>query len=311
MFNSPLRKFLTGYSLTQEYICVPFEEVSSDFKVVLECGERREDVTNRHFFLGYKPVIFGVTGTVVPVGVSSCSLMFIHDDRTVAIFSLKPFAVELIGDSGLLLFEVLSVQHRLQSHVYQVINRLLEALRKKPAGNVHLSAGLYDQVRVAYAIPRIISVVSIADGDNLNMFPTDLHGKVSDSIYVSSLRIGGKASEQVERLMRICIADVACEQYREVYDLGKNHMRDLRPSTDFPVVDGRSQMFNIPLPVSTLKYRELELIKSVDIGIHRIHLYAILNEVIVNDTKATLSHVHKLYGQWRIDHCKPTRFLYR
>ena len=144
----------------------------------------------------------------------------------------------------------------------------------------------------------------------MNMFPTDLHGQVNPSFYVGSLRHGGKANEQVEHVKKIVISQVDFTWYKRAYALGKNHMQDMMNEKSFPIANKRSGVLNIPLPESVASYHELTHLDSVDIGIHRIHRYQILNSEKINDAM-TLAHIHRFYAQWRIDNGKSTKLYWR
>jgi hypothetical protein len=316
-----LRKFLTGYTLTQEYLCLPFEKTSNPFKIILALGDSEWDVTDTHVFLGYKPVVFGISVTDLNRikmlhQRQGCSLYYRYDQniengKKVAVFTLRKFATETFSDTTIFFFEAGQVSHSLQNWWHRQINRLIEKLTTRNANNIQLSDNLYEQVRVAYAIPRVISIISMRDGNKMNMFPTDLHGKISATIYVSSLRRGGKATEQVEILRDICISDVAAENFAHAYKLGKNHMAELRPETEFTVASVRSKNFKIPLPPGVISYRELELLHSLNRGIHQIHFYRIVSEETFDPNIPKLAHIHKLYAQWRINLKIPTTLFFR
>lgn len=57
----------------------------------------------------------------------------------------------------------------------------------------------------------------VKDDELLNFFPTDLHGQIGDGSYVSSLRIGGMACNQVEAVQRIVISHIDVNAFRETY----------------------------------------------------------------------------------------------
>jgi hypothetical protein len=316
-----LRKLLTGYTVTQEYVCVPFELTSNPFKIFLAFGSTEWNVTDTHFFLGYKPLIFGISlmdrERIKMVDQIEDCLLYYRDDtnscngKKVAVFTIRKLATETFADSTLVLFEGVHVVHDLQHWLHRKTNDLLDKLKPRNANNVDLPPNLYDQVRVAYAIPRLISVIIVGHGNNINLFPTDLHGKISPSVYVGSLRHAGKATSQVEATGNICICGVDAATFNDTYKLGKNHMAELRPEKDFTLSGMRSKHFNLPLPEGAISYRELELLHSLNVGIHRIHFYKIIGEQTLDSSIPNLAHIHKLYAQWRINLKIPTTFFFR
>jgi hypothetical protein len=143
----------------------------------------------------------------------------------------------------------------------------------------------------------------------MNMFPTDLHGYIDETFYASSLRLGGKANDQVNSNKQIVLSDIEASYFKEVYSLGKNHMKDPQPVSAFDT-HGDSKNFAIPLPSKSLNYRELLVEHSIDIGIHRIYFYKLIGDV-KNGSAHRLTHFHQYTAQWREDHGLQTPSLIR
>jgi hypothetical protein len=76
--------------------------------------------------------------------------------------------------------------------------RHVEKFRRHQANSVNLPGNQKDQVKIAYSMPREISLVTLSNGKLMNWSP-DLHGTVSRNTYVCSLRLGGLANQQVEK----------------------------------------------------------------------------------------------------------------
>jgi hypothetical protein len=145
----------------------------------------------------------------------------------------------------------------------------------------------------------------------MNLFPTDLHGPVGNHFYLESLRLSGLANEQVEKRKRIVISEMPSSAYRKVYSLAKNHMKPMRSFKEFELHENASNNFSLPLPRNVTRYYELERIEFHDVGIHRIHLFKIINKEQVDPKGDTLSQVHQFYGQWRKDQSLKTDYLFR
>jgi flavin reductase (DIM6/NTAB) family NADH-FMN oxidoreductase RutF len=120
-----------------------------------------------------------------------------------------------------------------------------------------------------------------------------------------------RASEQVSELKKVCISTVHASSYNETYRLGKNHMQRLRPIETFEVFSEKSEQLKLPLPQSVLAYHELEWMKHIDIGIHRLHFFRILNRKIVQSDSPSLAHIHASYAMWRKRHGLEIQFLLR
>ena len=328
-----LRKLITGLTVPQEYCCLGIENFLHPLSVFLTSVkfDHQFDVTASHVFLGYKPLIIGITFSIdgetykIFKDQSHVCLSFGEDNferngqwrglpsdkNNLAKLLLLKTDVKIASSRVILFYEGQHGQHSFLNAVHQFVNRQRRKLLKDAPNNVALPGNLVDQVRIAYAVPRLVSIVTTSSGSLINMFPTDLHGTWGEDLYISSLRIGGLATQQVEDHRSIVISDVDLSSYKETYNLGKNHMATLRDEAHFSVSSQRSEVFNYPLPVKVLRYRELKQLSSFDHGIHRIHLYEIVNKKTINEKGVTLAHIHQYYAQWRINQGLPTQLYYR
>lgn len=332
MIKNFVKEKILGSALPQEYACLALETIKDPLRVLLTVKEKGTfiDVSDSHLFLGYKPLIMGIS-----LGNSSehydhllkCKeiCLSFHDseferninwrgfpspNKSVArMILLKKHTMECDVNT-LFLFEGVYAQHEFINGFNQFINRQREKRRRDRKVNINLSENLADQVQIAYSIPRIISIITLSAHNKMNMFPTDLHGAVGNDFYIGSLRHGGQANEQVEQFKRIALSRVDVSWCKQAYVLGKNHMQDLKEFNSFLIGIKRSACFGIPLPEAMLSYRELEQTNSVDIGIHRVHSYRVANE-LQGPAALTLSHIHRFYAQWRVSNGKPTKFYWR
>jgi hypothetical protein len=318
-----VKHLLTGLTIPRQYVCLPLEDLSEPLSVFLTLHHSPDlfDVTSSHVFLGYKPLIILLKANTIEISESVC-LNFVNgsfesntrwrgfpsDSKSVARLELKKIPVQLA--EGFQLFEGVYGEHGFLHPFHQFMNRQREYFRRQNPDNVGLLGNLYDQVRIAYSIPRTIPLITLGDLKHMNMFPTDLHGPAGENFYVSSLRAGGKANTQVEKLGNIAMSFMPTQEYRFVYSLGKNHMQDLRCGDQFITGDKASRKLGIPLPANVLRYLELKRIHSVEVGIHRLHLYEKIHEEELS-SGVTLAHIHQYYAQWRVNQRQPTpRLLY-
>jgi hypothetical protein len=326
------RKKLLGLSIPQEYVCLESEALHKSWRVFVTAGgiTTPVEVTANHLFLGYKPVVMALC---IPTGTAQTEWLQRYDEicimldstarkpdtfwrghslssAAVAKMILKKTRTLPLGETTVLFYEGSWGEHHFLSGFHQSINRTKKKLSNTNSGGITLDTNLADQVRIAYAIPRIISLVTLRDGDTMNMFPTDLHGPTGSGYYLSSLRHGGKACQQVLKSKTVALSDVRADWYRYVYDLGKNHMAQPVDPQQFKLAANSTQRFNLPLPEPVLHYRELTVTDYFDAGIHRIILYRIETDVSVAPGKR-LSHLHQYAVQWRADHQLPTPMLLR
>ena len=247
----------------------------------------------------------------IATSVPSLPVDFPTDSSAVATLTLKKINEINVNGGPVCLYEGCIGVHSFLSPLHQAANNALEKFRNRPVGNISLNGNLYDQIRIAYGVPRKISIITVSDGSLINMFPTDLHGPIGGSFYAGSLRIGGRANEQVESLTKVVISDIDVSAYKQTYALGKNHMNDLQNKDGFRLHQKRSSTFNFPLPASALRYRELTRINSFDHGIHRIHFYQIVNDEALSNSSSTLAHIQQYYAQWRLDRGLKTKLYFR
>ena len=311
LFKRILNK-LNGLHYSQEYLCLAKESFQQPLHVYLAEGRRIiEDITHKHLFTGYSPLIFTLYSSpgdrrnlldAIDIIFSRHSCQpneFLAKKDAIAFLSLKMIHRQSIGDTEVVYYEGIKGKHRFLSPFHQYIISLNNRLYNKKTGNVFLHDNLYKQVQIAYSVPRIISLITVSDGKLFNLFPTDLHGPVNDQYYISSLRHEGNACKQTEASGQIVISEMHCDTYKTVYSLGKNHMQELKSKDNFPFGDITSSIFQLPLPQLILYYRELELVESFRYGIHKLLLYKIVSRQAVSNEPATLAHVHTVYATWR------------
>ncbi len=327
MVKGFLKRHLLGHLISQEYVCLPFEKLTRPFRsfIVLADGSTF-DVSDSNLLLGYRPLILGFSShqdgpykseSKIQFGIS---LDYPRMDSTwQGVPSSSQFVGRIIlaacdehqfGDQILYLYRGEHGEHSLLPRYQQWLNALWDGYRHKPDQNIDLDPNNYEQVRIAYSIPREIHIATIGEKGVINMFPTDLHGAADSENYVGSLRKAGKANRQVERFRKLTLSKVDSAMHKWAYEMGKNHIRDLRPEDDFAFI-GRSQTWNHPLPESTLSYLELQQIYHLDIDLHRIHFYEVVGKTVLDDTATSLAHIHRYYYAWRKSNHLPGDFLIR
>lgn len=309
--------------LPQEYVCVAKESVPDHPRVFLtsDAMEASLDVTLQHVLLGYNPLVIAISLDERFKNTARICLSFTHGDfildtqwrgfktskRCIARVEMARAQVELTVGGATLFIGVNAWQKFLPLH-QMLANKIVDRMSRKPPSEANVSGNQYEQVRVAYSVPRQISVITVKDQDLMNFFPTDLHGRIGD-YYLSSLRRGGMACEQVHQVKRVAMSSVDVVMFKETYQMGKNHMRPLRPGDSFATTTLFTQS-GIPVYPAALDYLEMEWVEFLDIGIHRIFLYKITGGGVVRSS-TTLAHIHRYYAQWRINNRLSAEYFYR
>jgi len=303
---------LNGLYYPQEYLCTVKEEHSRPLHIFLLLNDSViKNITNCHSFVGYSPLIFALPSiketnlhnqNIINIAYSSVPLNIgstISKKDIVATLQLKKIKEQKIDQSSFYYFEGIKGKHKFLSSFHQFIIHLNNELYNKKRGNVFLEYNLYKQVQIAYAIPRVISLITVSSDNLFNLFPTDLHGQINEDYYIISLRYQGNACKQVEQAKKIVLSNVDASYYKEAYNLGKNHMQPLKEKSNFEFSEENSYMFKLPLPLNVIEYRELELKDSFIHGIHKLLLFKILNHQRFQTSSSTLAHVHNAYATWR------------
>jgi hypothetical protein len=315
---------INGLHYQQEYLCLDGSPHPS-LSVKLFAGEQfLGDITHQHIFAGYCPLIITLYGDDKswPPGIR---IVFSetpsrqnenHDSKdAIAEIKLKKFREEEVIEegrvTGICHYKGERADHRFLNQFHQGVISVYNRLYNRRQGNVFLHNNLYKQVQVAYSIPRKISLVTIGGNELFNLFPTDLHGAVGEKFYIDSLRHEGRAAEQLIRHERMIISEVKPEFYKTVYSLGKNHMQEMKTADHFPFSDMRSALLNLPVPLFTIRYYELELLHSFVCGIHRLFLLKIIGSQRILNDEIPLRHVHNLYASWRRRQGSAGNFLLR
>jgi flavin reductase (DIM6/NTAB) family NADH-FMN oxidoreductase RutF len=303
---------LNGLQYPQEYLCLDKKSFSPILKAYLTDGNRIiKNITDAHLFTGYSPLIFTLASDHADDNLLAerIELLFTHKSlgkneilpSTVAAagLRLKRIHVQPVNGTFLFLYEGEKGWHRFIPRIGQWAGQLRNKLFNKKPGNVFLQGNLYRQVQLAYAIPRKICLVTVGEDNLYNIFPTDLHGAVNDSVYVMSLRHEGRACSQVEAAGRIVLSEMEPQACKRIFSLGKNHMQPLKESTSFDLDGHSSRHFQLPLPKDAVAYFELELISAFTHGIHKLLFFKIIGREELDTRAGTLAHIHNTYATWR------------
>jgi hypothetical protein len=323
VFKRILQK-LNGLHYPQEFLCIAKEEMNEHLHAFLLFENIViGDITQNHHFVGYSPLIIALrSGKDIDLTardtINICySPMQLRAGETatkkniVATLQLKKINEQKIEHAAIYYFEGVHGKHKFISGWHQFIIQINNQLYNKTKGNVFLANNLLKQVQIAYAMPRIISLITVSSNGLYNLFPTDLHGEVNEEYYIISLRHEGNACKQTEAAGKILLSNINATYFKEVYGLGKNHMQPLKQKSSFAFSEINSQILNLPLPLYVIEYRELELKTSFTHGIHKILLFKILAKQQINNIPNTLSHIHNVYATWRFKNHFKDKYLLR
>lgn len=311
---------LNGVKYPQDYLCLSLEKFDRPLNVYYCSGNNViKNVSSSHLFIGYKPLIIAIPAADVNFA-EDIELVFsdkenaegttIEKANRIASLVLNQVHKVKAGDTYIGYYEGVNGQHHFLNSIHKYIYDLQYRLYSDRNTNIYLDANLNDQVHIAYALPRKICLITVQDNKLYNLFPTDLHGQVGD-YYIISLRKDGKACRQVESRGEILLSDIDVNYYKQVYALGKNHMKEFREKAEFNFTSHNSKIFNLPLPDGAIGYKELRLQSFEVHGIHKLFLFKIMHNENKSNLVDTLSHVHACYATWRYHRRIDTQYFLR
>ena len=298
--KSILKKALFGIDHPKEYICASAGEISGGLNCYALVNGEKILVTENLLFLGYRPLIMGWITEKFDGKELTISFERKDNAKIVAGLTLRLEKEIPLAEKTLFLFKGISSKQQFESAFHQFMFKWYDRFRPKQAGNIDLDPALYNEVKIAYSIPREIKLITLGNENDFNVFPTDLHGRAGNVEYIISLRHDKKACAQVMETGKLALWTVNAKHVAEIYALGKNHSRDLSAKENHSFTTNQSPLFHFPEPFGAINCEELELQKTIaDIGIHRILLFK-SNSGSANSDPKRLVHLHRSYLQWHI-----------
>ena len=309
LFKDSVRKLKSGFTLGNEYLCINQHELIADIKVLLTWGRQSIDVTFSHLLLGYKPVIIAIPSSQFQDSPPKCNLNFYTNDFLCGTIALVRSELQ---HSSVTIYQGISGKAHLLT-TFQKTIQAIKQLRKDKSHSLYPTKDSYNQIRIAYSFPRKISIIILERNNSFNIFPTDLHGEISgQSQYMISLRENGKAYEQVSESDTISLSKVSSKNFRVVYALGKNHMKEMASDPELiNLVKSPDKDFSHYAYKGCNECLSLRKINEIKVGIHYLITFSLSDKIIFTNNEDTLSHIHEYYALWRKRHNFKDRLLIR
>ncbi|MEO8069677.1 MAG: hypothetical protein ABI599_18415 [Flavobacteriales bacterium] len=281
--NSLVR--VTGY--TQEYLCIEADSMGDRFQWTID-GSSIDP--RSMLFLGYRPL---VVGFAEQTAVSGGWLTLEHEGEAIAGMRLAELPES--SRSGIRLFTAATPWQRFLPALLDPLDRLRQRFNERRAGNVTRSMIEYDQLRIAYAQPREIHLAVVGPPERCNIFPTDLHGPLGTAGYVISLRHANAVCAHLRERGELLLCRMPLDSYKAVYRLGARHNAGWenadRIRARISVLGGHA------VPDGTRSAIRLELQDHQDVGIHRLHRFAVKERAHFSDGPV-LAHAHAAPLGW-------------
>jgi hypothetical protein len=291
-----LRNLLFGEIPVTEYSTITVKEGILE-RVYLESGESRIDISNTHWLLCLDPVVFGIwfakEGKGYPIDVNQPYRMNFCDSaenaETVAVLKLDYFNKIEEDDGTLLLLKLTkaSIHHTSLFRTKLIFYRYY----KKPEQDFYR----LKSYSAAYSYPRKVRLISFREGDWFNIFPMDLVGDIPGSKrYVFGLRHSNVTLARIIETKKMAVSEIPYEYKEVIYKLGKHHREPLS-GTELPFGLIRSELFNFPIPEWASSYKEINIVKTMNLGSHMLLWGEELNEKNLGGPSRSLFHIHFLH----------------
>jgi hypothetical protein len=286
-----LRKLFPSAFPVTEYVASSTEGLPCMLKCVAVAEGKRIELPQQPLFLGYKPLVMGVCElperiqTLADAGTVVLEYLNTVSGKKVASLTLRVDKAIRIESKLLVLLVGTHGEHQLESFWDRLAFRLNVLLTKKHAGNIDLTPSEYDQLKIAYSIPRPIRMLHVYKGEKGNAFPIDLFGWIGMAHFVLSVRHEKKSAQQIMIADKIETIAVRSAHSAAAYAAGRFHSADMVSPTP-----AQAPYYNVDLYVD-------EIIG--DYGVHRLFLFRTGPHLqIPAHQRDDLVHVHRSYASW-------------
>jgi flavin reductase (DIM6/NTAB) family NADH-FMN oxidoreductase RutF len=151
--------------------------------------------------------------------------------------------------------------------------------KKKNPYNFRMSTAGLRALNVYYMRPRPVSLVTVMDGGESDVFPMDLIGPLSSGNFTMALRSTSPAIRLMENSRRIAVSALPAAFKRAAYALGTHHKTLCVEWNALPFATVTSMEFALPVPRDALLVRELEVH-----AVHRIHSHTFFVTNVARET---------------------------
>lgn len=283
------RKWLMGDTVFSAYSKITMADTILE-KVFLQANGRIIDVSALHWILCIEPIVFGIwlekdTDFMAEDNGRKYQLHFTDASLHLSFFN------SVKDENGTLLLLKLE-----KSRIYHVpfIKTWLLFVRYFRTGG--LTFKRFKGFVSAYSYPRRVRLISFRQGDYYNIFPMDLMGDISQrNRYVFGLRHTNIALAKIIETGKMVVSEVAHEYKDTLYELGKHHSSIPPPLDTLSFTTFSSKSLGFPVPTWVESYKEINILKHLDMGSHVLLWGEIASKNNVNNPVEHLYTVHFLH----------------
>ena len=145
----------------------------------------------------------------------------------------------------------------------------------------------------AFSYPRKVRLISFTMDQYYNIFPMDLLGEISKTKYfVFGLSHSNYTLSKIIETKKIVVSEVPSRYKELIYQLGKHHGTNPPALNGLPFKVKQTDLWNFPIPVWVDNYKEIKIIKIVNLGSHMLLWGKIENSITSDGDPNSLFHLH-------------------
>jgi flavin reductase (DIM6/NTAB) family NADH-FMN oxidoreductase RutF len=289
-----LKKILFGSAAISEYVTVTTSAIQE--KVILKTGNNIIDASSSQWLLCLDPIILGVW-----MANENILLELENSKKATIVFSIskskkvsakvEATLIETITEQDGKLYLLKAIKSKLH-HINPISLKLLFSKHyKKPQWPFDKYAPLV----AAYSYPRKVRLVSFREDEYFNIFPMDLLGHIPQSNrFVFGLRHTNTALSKIIKTKKIVVSEIAFDHKEIIYQLGKHHSSGPPSIESLPFDVLQTEQFGFYIPDWAESYKEIQIIKTIDLGSHMLLWGEIVNEKELTTPTKNLFHIHFL-----------------
>jgi flavin reductase (DIM6/NTAB) family NADH-FMN oxidoreductase RutF len=292
--NNMLKRLLFGDGAIGEYKTITINDEIKE-SVYLKINNETVNVSQNQWLLCLYPAVFGVwlpkEDHIITEYEKTKYKMYFKGTggNNVAALTLN-FFDRIDENTGSLLLLKLN-----QSKIYHLstIKTWLLYLKyyKKPQFTFNILKAFVS----AYSYPRKVRVISYRQNDYYNIFPMDLLGDISQvNRFVFGLRHTNASLPLIMETKKLVVSEVDFEHKEVIYRLGSHHSAVPPPIDQLPFKVTNSEKFNFYIPQWANSYKEVSVLKTINLGSHRLLWGKVENECILKPPAGNLFHIHYL-----------------
>jgi flavin reductase (DIM6/NTAB) family NADH-FMN oxidoreductase RutF len=129
----------------------------------------------------------------------------------------------------------------------------------------------------------------------------DLVGPVVPGRFTLALRNTSPSVETIKNTRKVALSGIPAGDHQIAYQLGAHHSKIEIDPDDLPFKLSRSKEFSLPIPVTALRVRELEILDFQPIGSHTLFIGRVVSDEAMRNGPQ-MFHTCGIHQQLRLRH---------